>query len=209
MSLGSQVPPKATWPFDPSHFLPKHQQRNHYERREEWMSDLILNERLQGRCWASLLTHLFTLERSHTGNPASHSICEGTRYNLVVNTREHRCWGFIRLEETPKNNLFHPTALERIQLYLYCSWLIFKQLLMMLKSWKSQFNRLFHCFSFINAEATMYHLVKHKHRGHCFTTPLWHLKVITSCSPCHSSFIGAETTPDLSTFLHRSYFLNL
>lgn len=172
------------------------------------MSDLILNKRLQGKFGTSSLTHLFTLETSHTGNPASHSICEWTRYNLV-NTREHRCWGFIRLEETSKSNLFHHAAPERIQLYLCCSWLIFKQLLMMLKSWKSQFNYLFHCFSFINAKPIMYHVVEQRHGACCFTTPLWHSKVTMSCSPCHSSFTGAETTPDLSTLLYRPYFLNL
>lgn len=48
----------ATWSLDLSHFLPKHQQRNHYERTEEWMSDLILNKRLQGKYWGSLLTRL-------------------------------------------------------------------------------------------------------------------------------------------------------
>lgn len=38
----------------------------------------------------SLSAHTRALEMSHTGNPVSHGICEGRRYNLV-STRDYRC----------------------------------------------------------------------------------------------------------------------
>lgn len=170
MSAGSEAPPRIPWCLPPSHFLPKHQQRNRYERREEWMSELvwdcskILNLRFSAHTPWSLWRHHI--------QAATHSTDEGTRYHLI-NTRVHRCWRFRRLEENSKSNPFHHTAPERIQLYLCCSQLILKQHLVMLKSWKSKFSNLFHGFNLIIAEPTTCHLAGHRHGERCFTRALW------------------------------------
>lgn len=114
----------------------------------------------------------WSLWRHHI-QAATHSTDEGTRYH-VINTRMHRCWRFRRLEENSKSNPFHHTAPERTQIYLCCFQLILKQHLVMLKSWKSKFSNLFHCFNLIIAEPTTCHLAGHRHGERCFTRALWH-----------------------------------
>lgn len=169
MSAGSQVLPSIPWYFPPSHFLPSRGITMKGERSgcQSWSES-----RDHSKSSELLCSHtLFSLEVSHTGNSATCSTDEGTRYNLI-NTRVHRCWRFRRLEETSKSNLFHHTAPERIQLYLCHSWLILRQCLTMLKSLKSKFSNPFHCFNLIISEPTTYHLVGHGQR--CFTTALWH-----------------------------------